>query len=371
MNIPNEFVVKNNKIICVHLFNNYSGSPKVLAQIINSLLSKGYDIDLITNRTEGFLSNIEGVNYIYINYNWSKNKVVTLFYFLFAQVELFFKIISYKNTGSTLYINTITPIGAALAGKLIDKKIIYHVHEKYVRSNIINRICQYVFEKTVFKSIYVSNYLKQCYDSPALKDSVVIYNSLDTEFKQLATEWLNLNPVRHPDSILMLCSLRAFKGVYEFVKLSNLLPQYKFVLVLSAPESEVKTFTNEITFGENLKIYPNQINLHPFFKEVKLVLNLSNPDLWIETFGLTILEAMEYGIPAIVPFIGGPTELIVDGYNGFQVNPKDIELVKDKIELLMSDDEIYHSFSENSLKQKEKFDNCLLMDEIENYLVCE
>jgi L-malate glycosyltransferase len=369
VNIPNELSVKKNKIVCVHLFNNFSGSPKVLRQVIVSLLLKGYEIDLITNKTEGFLSNIDGVNYVYINYNWSNNKVVTLLNFLIAQVELFFKVIRYKDDDSILYINTITPIGAALAGKLTKKKIIYHVHEKYVKSNIVNRICQYVFEQTVSKTIYVSNYLKCCYDSPELTDSAVIYNSLDSDFKQVAAEWLNKDVVRHSDTILMLCSLRAFKGIYEFVKLSNLLTQYKFVLVLSASEAEVEAFSKEINCGSNLRIYPNQIDLHPFFKEARVLLNLSNPDFWIETFGLTILEAMEYGIPAIVPFLGGPTELIFDGYNGFQVDPRDIYFVKNKIELLMSDNELYHSFSENSLQQKGTFDNCLLMDEIENYLV--
>jgi glycosyltransferase involved in cell wall biosynthesis len=331
-------------------------------------LSKGYDIDLITNKTDGFLTNIEGVNYIHINYNWSKNKIVTLLNFLIAQVELFFKVIGYKNTSCILYINTITPIGAAFAGKLTKIEIIYHVHEKYVKSNIVNRICQFIFENTASKSIYVSKYLKQCYDSHELKDSVVIYNSLDLEFKHVATQWLSLNPVRKSDTILMLCSLRAFKGVYEFVKLSTLLPQYKFLLVLSATQKEVEIFSNETKHGDNLKIFSNQTDLHPFFQKSDLLLNLSNPDLWIETFGLTILEAMEYGIPSIVPFIGGPTELIIDGYNGFQVDPRDVNSVKNKIEILMSNRELYNTFSINALEYKANFDNNKLLNEIEDYL---
>ena len=37
-------------IACFHLFNDYSGSPKVLKTILEGLLEKGYSIYLITSR---------------------------------------------------------------------------------------------------------------------------------------------------------------------------------------------------------------------------------------------------------------------------------------------------------------------------------
>ena len=38
------------KIVCFHLFNDYSGSPQVLRTVIDGLLEKGYPIDLVTSR---------------------------------------------------------------------------------------------------------------------------------------------------------------------------------------------------------------------------------------------------------------------------------------------------------------------------------
>lgn len=38
-----------------------------------------------------------------------------------------------------------------------------------------------------------------------------------------------------------------------------------------------------------------------------------------------------YGIPAIVPNIGGPTELIEDSYNGYCVDVTEVELVALKV----------------------------------------
>ena len=37
------------RIICFHLFNDYSGSPKVLKIVLEGLLKKGYQINLITS----------------------------------------------------------------------------------------------------------------------------------------------------------------------------------------------------------------------------------------------------------------------------------------------------------------------------------
>ncbi|GHT60112.1 hypothetical protein FACS18945_6250 [Bacteroidia bacterium] len=50
------------KIVFIHSLNNFSGSPKVLATIVRALVGK-YEIDLVTSKTQGFLSDIEGIKY--------------------------------------------------------------------------------------------------------------------------------------------------------------------------------------------------------------------------------------------------------------------------------------------------------------------
>ena len=37
-------------IICFHLFNDYSGSPKVLKMVLEGLLKKGHQVDLISSK---------------------------------------------------------------------------------------------------------------------------------------------------------------------------------------------------------------------------------------------------------------------------------------------------------------------------------
>ena len=38
------------QIVCFHLFNDYSGSPKVLNMVLKGLLEKGENIELVTSK---------------------------------------------------------------------------------------------------------------------------------------------------------------------------------------------------------------------------------------------------------------------------------------------------------------------------------
>ena len=80
------------------------------------------------------------------------------------------------------------------------------------------------------------------------------------------------------------------------------------------------------------------------------MLNLSIPSLWIETFGMTILEAMAYGIPSIVPNVGGPTELIIDGYNGYCIDVTNVDEIVFSIERIMQ--EVNYKFFVNNSSER-------------------
>ena len=53
-----------------------------------------------------------------------------------------------------------------------------------------------------------------------------------------------------------------------------------------------------------------------------------NTPKWNEAYGNVIVEAMACGVPVIAYDLGGPGELIEDGFNGFLVRPNDIEGLK-------------------------------------------
>jgi sucrose synthase len=53
-----------------------------------------------------------------------------------------------------------------------------------------------------------------------------------------------------------------------------------------------------------------------------LTLRRLQPALY-EAFGLTVIEAMNCGLPTFATNQGGPAEIIVDGVSGFHINPMD------------------------------------------------
>ncbi len=74
------------------------------------------------------------------------------------------------------------------------------------------------------------------------------------------------------------------------------------------------------------------------------MLNLSHPDRWIESFGMTALEAMAYSTPCIVPEEGGIAELITS-MCGFRVSYKQPEVISEAIKILFNDEYTYASYS--------------------------
>lgn len=353
------------KIVFIHSLNNFTGSPNVLSVVVRGFVAKGYSAEIITSRGEGFLSDIEGVKYRYTCYRWSENKLVTLLLLMFSQIGLFFKILFAPKKDIIYYINSIVPFGAALACRLTGKRYIYHVHENMRQEKATYAIFRNVYKRCNRKSIFVSDYLKGT--AVNCRDGVVVYNALAPEFME-GLKGVDVKDSAHKRTILMVASLRRFKGVYEFAELAKRLPAYRFELVLNAAEREVASFTDETGNIPNLTVYPTQTDLHPFYGRARLLMQLSHPDSCVETFGLTILEAMVYGVPAIVPNAGGPMELVGDGVNGFVVNPLDLDTVTARIEELLGDEAMYSKFSEAALSKSRSFSESKMIEAIEKYI---
>ncbi len=56
-----------------------------------------------------------------------------------------------------------------------------------------------------------------------------------------------------------------------------------------------------------------------------------------EGFGMVYLEAMEYGVVPIASAVGGASEFVDDGHNGFVVDPDDVDRITSVLETLVTD----------------------------------
>lgn len=79
------------------------------------------------------------------------------------------------------------------------------------------------------------------------------------------------------------------------------------------------------------------------------------PSLW-EGFPNSLLEAMAVGVPCISNNCEtGPSELIVDGDNGFLIDVGDVESFRGKLTQLMLDENLRKRFSDNGKKVRELY----------------
>lgn len=342
-----------------HPYNDYTGSTRVLADIIKSD-NESTNLRVITTKKEGgLLSDIPDLKIINVPHPLYKGrfkplKLWNLVSDLFYNLLFFFTALRYARGVDKVYINTILPFGGVLAAKLCNKPVIYHIHEKiFIKWHMLFvRVAEMVFNKTSAKRIYVSEYTKACYARRDDCQEIVHYNRLSTDF----INNIRVRPVeeRPLNTIMMVTSLSRFKGVFTFIELAKRLSQYRFIMVVSADKSSIDQYIG-VNLPENLVVYPSQENLSDFYFGADLVVNLSNPFFLVETFGLTIIEAMAFGIPVIAPKAGGPLEIIHDKEDGILTDVTDVENVATHISGILENRQRYAEMSKNALANVIRF----------------
>ncbi len=331
--------MKQKRIIAVHLLNDFSGSPFVLRQSLEALVRDHYQVELYTATPSGngFLSGIPKVQVHPVFYKWSKGKFTTLFFFLYSQCSLLFRLLLRLRRTDILYVNSLLPFGAALAGRIRGAKVLYHIHEVSIKPAPLRWFLIRVAGSAATKSIFVSQDVLR--HTGFTRNADVIYNALPEAFIRKA---LAAGPkTRSPFTVLMLCSLKKYKGVLQFLACARQLPQFRFQLVLNAGPEAISAFFADEKIPSNVELFPAQRDVHPFYAEADVVMNLSLPDQWIETFGMTVLEAMYYKRPVIIPFKGGITELVTDEKEGYLVDPYDVGTVCERLRLMATCPELY------------------------------
>lgn len=342
------------KIVAVHLLNDFSGSPLVFSQALRALQNEGHEVIIHTSRwKEGFLNKVPA-RFVAFPYRFYPNAILRLFAFLFSQTYLFFQLMRYRKTDAVIYVNTILPFGAALAGAFMRKRVVYHLHESYIRPAALKKFLRFIAAKTADTVLYVSEYLENEERIQGVTGKVV-YNAVSDDFiRQAAAHQYQVQP-QTKFTVLMVCSLKDYKGIPEFLRLAGRHPQLRFEMVINATETDIRQYFSRHELPSNFTWHPVQRNLDPFYRRASLVVNLTNPDQCVETFGMTILEAMCYGIPVIAPPVGGPTEIVQEQQNGFAIDVRDEATLDFRLQFLAENPDFMERLSAGARKTTERF----------------
>jgi L-malate glycosyltransferase len=305
------------RIFAYHLLNDYSGSPKVLSQLLKGWRDTGLEVHLTCNvKNRGFLSDIPGIVYhnnMYRFYNFIPFRLVML---VMSQLHLMISMIFTVSKKDIVYVNTVLPFGAAIIGWLKGAKVVYHMHETSMKPKMLKSILFNIVQWTASDVVCVSNFLANN-ELPDVKKTV-IWNALDEGFAALASRHQNV--VKDTLRVLMVASLKKYKGIDEYVTLAKASPDIAYDLVLNADQQAIDIYFAGVSLPSNLCIHTSQSNMHTFYQKADVVLNMSRPEEWVETFGLTALEGMAYGLPVIVPPVGGISEIVIHDVTGYHVD---------------------------------------------------
>lgn len=347
-------------IVFAHLLNDRSGSPKVLASAMAGLRASGEAVRLfVGSEGPGCLDDV-GVPTTRYWYRRGSNRLVTLFTFLFSQACLFIRLLRTRDLpgDAVVYVNTLLPFGAALFGALTGRPVVYHLHEVSVTPAPLRWLLVGVARLTARQLIYVSDFHRHCLPIGRVPARTV-HNALDTDFLRQVEAAPPYQPGRGGSfRVLMLASLRDYKGVPEFVALAERFAaraEVTFHLVANDDAAAIQRYFAGRRLPANLTLYPRTGDPAEHYAQASLVVNLSRTDQCVETFGLTLIEAMAYGVPVIAPPVGGPTELVTDGLEGYWVDSRDHRTLCDRVVELARDEEKCLAMSEAGRKKARLF----------------
>lgn len=329
-------------IVFAHLLNDRSGSPRVLCSSMLALRQNEARLHLFVGSDGSGCLDETGAPTTRYWYRRTPYRLPTLFTYLFSQGCLFFRLLrsGFIDRDAVIYVNTLLPFGAALYGRLTGRPVVYHLHEVSVTPAPLRWFLTTMARLTACSLIYVSDFHRgrlPIGGAPA----TTVHNALDDAFLLRARGSAYHHRCDGQFNVLMLAALRDYKGVPEFLALADGLqgrPDIRFHLVVNDEESATRRYFHDRSLSPNVMIHPrtNEPGVH--YAGASLVVNLSRPDLCVETFGLTLLEAMTYGVPVIAPPVGGPLEIVRDDEDGFLVDSRDGGALLKRV-LQLADDE--------------------------------
>jgi glycosyltransferase involved in cell wall biosynthesis len=168
----------------------------------------------------------------------------------------------------------------------------------------------------------------------------------------------------------MLSTLRDYKGIPEFIELARTFvdsEEIQFKLVANDDSESVAAYISKYTtLPKNLVVLPQTADLAPIYREANLVVNFSRQEEWIETFGLTLLEAMMFGVPVIAPPVGGPVEVLGEGLSDYLISGHDVTRVSHVIKSLSNDHNAYIRISALCRERALKFSRNAFIDSVCN-----
>ena len=126
--------------------------------------------------------------------------------------------------------------------------------------------------------------------------------------------------------------------------------------------SKLEALIVENDLKDHVILEGSKTNPYPYMKYADLFVHPS----YVESQGLTVLEAMALGVPCVVTKSRGPCEFIEDGVNGL-LTEQSPESLAEEVLAILNDKKLYQRIKENT-KCPEQFGPERVMKQIETMI---
>jgi len=183
------------------------------------------------------------------------------------------------------------------------------------------------------------------------KEIEIIPNFVDTElFKHVDKRDCTRSMLAQPDEkiIMHISNMRPVKRLLDVVRVfANIVKKEKVRLVMigDGPDRPgAHRLAEELGVGDRVAFLGAQESIPKLLNCADIALQPSA----LESFGLSILEALSVGAPVITTRCGGPEEVVVHGECGYLSEIGDVEDMSRNCLRLLKDRKLYDQFSKNA-----------------------
>lgn len=344
--------------VFVHLLNDFSGSPRILNDKIRVYRELGESCFVITNSPDGFISLEEGAHQL-VSYAKHRNRIIWAFKLLAWYPRAALAILAVLRRGDTLHCNTLLTAPLLAAGRLRRAQCVSHVMETRIKPPLFKALLRSSVRMFADRVVYLSRYVAAEEAFPGTRIKVTTtYPAVDRAIFSAGLAHRSApGPVEPGFRVGLICSLVWYKGVREFVSLARAVSDesMSFILVLNGTRDALARMLNGEALPANLEVHTNVRDVSALLARMHVLLSLTNRTGWVETFGLTLVEAMAFGKPVIAPNVGAPVEFVVPGENGYLVDESDLSSVLVVLRRLAGDPQLYSRLSSGASRAAAAF----------------
>lgn len=132
--------------------------------------------------------------------------------------------------------------------------------------------------------------------------------------------------------------LERYKGIFTLIEAASALTDTPLLIVGDGTDRALVEQTITEQNLDHIKLLGFK-EVHELEQLIKGSICTITPSEWYETFGLSLIESFAHGKPVIASCIGGMTEIVTDGVDGYLIEPGNMQELRSRMEWMSQNKE--------------------------------